>query len=268
MSTTDEDPTGQPPRRASLSQASPFTHARGSAPQARSEERGGQPLDRPQTVGEEVANSISHGIALLLAIAAAPILIVSAVRHSDAAGIVGASVFAATMVILYATSMLYHVLPLNRAKRVFQVLDHSAIYLLIAGTYTPFTLGVLRGPWGWTLFGLVWAMALAGIVLKSVAGVRWPWLSTALYVAMGWVALIAIKPLWALMPAWGLFWLVAGGCFTPWASAFLRPTTACATAILSGTCLWRRVRFATFLRCCISPVSRAAVVSSECDQTL
>ena len=173
-------------------------------------------VDRPQTVGEEIANSISHGMALLLAVAAAPVLIVSAVRHSDAAGIVGASVFAATMVILYATSMLYHVLPLNRAnraKRVFQVLDHSAIYLLIAGTYTPFTLGVLRGPWGWTLFGLVWAMALAGIVLKSVAGVRWPWLSTALYVAMGWVALIAIKPLWALMPAWGLFWLVAGGLF-------------------------------------------------------
>ena len=170
-------------------------------------------LDRPQTIGEEIANSISHGMALLLAIAAAPVLIVSAVRHSDAAGIIGASVFAATMVILYATSMLYHVLPLNRAKRVFQVLDHSAIYLLIAGTYTPFTLGVLRGPWGWTLFGLVWTMALAGIVLKSVSGVRWPWLSTALYVAMGWVALIAIKPLWALMPAWGLFWLVAGGLF-------------------------------------------------------
>jgi hemolysin III len=171
------------------------------------------PLDRPQTLGEEIANSISHGLALLLAIAAAPILIVSAVRNSDAAGIIGASVFAATMVILYATSMVYHVLPLNRAKRVFQVLDHSAIYLLIAGTYTPFTLGVLRGPWGWTLFGLVWGMALAGIVLKSLAGVRWPWLSTGLYVAMGWVALIAIKPLWSLMPAWGLFWLVAGGLF-------------------------------------------------------
>jgi hemolysin III len=170
-------------------------------------------LDRAQTIGEEIANSISHGLALLLAIAAAPVLIVSAVRHGDAASIVGASVFAATMVILYATSMLYHVLPLNRAKRVFQVLDHSAIYLLIAGTYTPFTLGVLRGPWGWTLFGLVWTMALAGIVLKSLAGIRWPWLSTGLYVAMGWVALIAIKPLWQLMPAWGLFWLVAGGLF-------------------------------------------------------
>lgn len=170
-------------------------------------------LDRSQTFGEEIANSISHGVALLLAIAAASILIVSAVRGGDAANVIGASVFAATMVILYATSMIYHLLPLNRAKRLFQVLDHSAIYLLIAGTYTPFTLGVLRGPWGWTLFGLVWAMALAGIVLKAVAGVRWPWLSTGLYVAMGWVALIAIKPLWQLMPAWGLFWLVAGGLF-------------------------------------------------------
>jgi hemolysin III len=174
------------------------------------------PLDRPQTVGEEIANSISHGIALLLALAAAPVLIVSAVRRGDAADVVGASIFAATMVILYATSMLYHVMPsagTMRAKRVFQVLDHSAIYLLIAGTYTPFTLGVLRGPWGWTLFGLVWAMALAGIVVKAVAGIRWPWISTALYVAMGWIAVIAIKPLWQLMPAWGLAWLVAGGLF-------------------------------------------------------
>uniref|UniRef100_UPI0025FDFB80 PAQR family membrane homeostasis protein TrhA n=1 Tax=Polaromonas sp. 39-63-25 TaxID=1970420 RepID=UPI0025FDFB80 len=103
-------------------------------------------LDRPQSVGEEIANSISHGVALLLALAAAPVLIIGAVRRGDAADVVGASIFAATMVILYATSMLYHVMPSGgtmRAKRVFQVLDHSAIYLLIAGTYTPFTLGVL-----------------------------------------------------------------------------------------------------------------------------
>ena len=191
-----------------------MSDARGDHPvEAVSEATNPRALDRSQTFGEEIANSISHGVALLLAIAAASILIVSAVRGGDAANVIGASVFAATMVILYATSMIYHLLPLNRAKRLFQVLDHSAIYLLIAGTYTPFTLGVLRGPWGWTLFGLVWAMALAGIVLKAVAGVRWPWLSTGLYVAMGWVALIAIKPLWQLMPAWGLFWLVAGGLF-------------------------------------------------------
>ena len=123
------------------------------------------------------------------------------------------AVFAASMVLLYSTSMLYHALPsvrALRAKRVLQVLDHSAIYLLIAGTYTPFTLGVLRGPWGWTLFGLVWTMALAGVLVKSFAGIHWPRLSTVLYLAMGWIAVIAIQPMWQLMAGWGLFWLVAG----------------------------------------------------------
>ena len=170
--------------------------------------------DRPQTLGEEIANSISHGVALLAALAAAPFLIVQAAQRGDAFDVVGASVFAASMVLLYSTSMLYHALPAARAwraKQVFQVLDHSAIYLLIAGTYTPFTLSVLRGPWGWTLFGLVWAMALGGILAKSFAGIRWPRLSTALYLAMGWIAVIAIRPMWQLMPGWGLFWLVAGG---------------------------------------------------------
>lgn len=170
--------------------------------------------ERQQTLGEEIANSISHGLALLAALIAAPFLIVSAVRHGDLLNVIGVSVFAATMVVLYSTSMLYHALPsvrALRAKKVFQILDHSAIYLLIAGTYTPFTLGVLRGPWGWTLFGLVWAMALVGIAAKSFAGIRWPRLSTFLYLAMGWTALIAIKPMWQLMPGWGLFWLVAGG---------------------------------------------------------
>ena len=170
--------------------------------------------ERQQTLGEEIANSISHGLALLAALIAAPFLIVSSAHHGDLLNVVGASVFAATMVVLYSTSMLYHALPsvrALRAKKVFQILDHSAIYLLIAGTYTPFTLGVLRGPWGWTLFGLVWVMALIGIAAKSFAGIRWPRLSTTLYLAMGWIALIAIKPMWQLIPGWGLFWLVAGG---------------------------------------------------------
>ena len=174
----------------------------------------GLPQDRPQSLGEEIANSISHGVALLAALIAAPFLVLAAARRGDAAGIVGASIFAVTMVLLYATSMLYHALPgrrVLRAKRVFQILDHGAIYLLIAGTYTPFTLGVLRGPWGWTLFGLVWAMALAGVAVKAVAGIRYPRLSTALYLAMGWIAVIAIQPMWQLMPGWGLFWLLAGG---------------------------------------------------------
>lgn len=172
--------------------------------------------ERQQSLGEEIANSISHGMALLAAVAAAPFLVVASVRQGDAIDIAAASVFAASMVLLYFTSMLYHALPAvraARAKSVFQILDHGAIYLLIAGTYTPFTLGVLRGPWGWTLFALVWTMALAGVAVKAMAGIRYPRVSTALYVAMGWIALIAIKPMLELIPNWGLFWLVAGGLF-------------------------------------------------------
>ena len=176
------------------------------------------PQERPQTLGEEIANSVSHGVALLAAMVAAPFLVAASVRQGDAMDIAGASVFAATMVLLYFTSMLYHALPATRAARakgVLQILDHGAIYLLIAGTYTPFTLGVLRGPWGWTLFGLVWAMALAGVAVKAMAGIRYPRVSTALYLAMGWIAVIAIKPMFELIPGWGLFWLVAGGlCYT------------------------------------------------------
>jgi hemolysin III len=175
------------------------------------------PQARQQSLGEEIANSISHGLALLAALVAAPFLVVDAVQRGDPTNIVGASIFAATMVLLYATSMLYHAMPASvatgasHAKQVFQVLDHSAIYFLIAGSYTPFTLGVLRGPWGWTLFGLVWAMAIAGVAVKAMAGIRYPRVSTVLYLAMGWIAVVAIKPMWQLMPGWGLFWLVAGG---------------------------------------------------------
>jgi hemolysin III len=167
--------------------------------------------ERTQSPGEEIANSVSHGVGFLTAVSSAPVLVLSAVRHGGVARIVGASVFAATMVLLYLTSTLYHALPRNRAKRVFQVLDHAAIFLMIAGTYTPFTLGVLRGTWGWTLFGLVWGLALAGVVLTAAGGLRYPKIRTGLYLAMGWLILIAIKPLWLRVPSWGLFWLLAGG---------------------------------------------------------
>ena len=167
--------------------------------------------ERPQTLGEEIANSVSHGIGLLAALIAFPILVGSAFNRGDLAGTVGASVFATTMVLLYLASTLFHALPPNRAKRVFQILDHSAIYLLIAGTYTPFTLGVLRGVWGWTLFGLVWGLAVIGTVFKTLGGVRYTTFSTWVYLAMGWLVLIAIEPVWTLVPKWGLFWLVSGG---------------------------------------------------------
>lgn len=166
--------------------------------------------DRPQTLGEEIANSVSHGLALLAALVAAPILLVAVSPHS-AANIVGAAVFAGTMILLYFTSMLYHALPPGRAKRVFLKLDHGAIYLFIAGSYTPFALGVMGGAWGWTLFGLVWAMAVMGIALKAFDRLSHPWLSTGLYLAMGWLVLIAAVPLVERVPSAGLALLVAGG---------------------------------------------------------
>ena len=167
--------------------------------------------ERPQSLGEEVANSVSSGVGLLAALVAFPILVITALNRGDLAGIVGATVFATTMVLLYLTSTIFHALPPNRAKRVFQILEHSAIYFLIAGTYTPFTLGVLRGDWGWTLFGLVWALAVVGTVFKALGGVRYTTFSTWVYLAMGWLVLIAIEPVLTLVPEWGLFWLLAGG---------------------------------------------------------
>jgi len=167
--------------------------------------------ERPQSFGEEIANSVSHGVALLATVAATPVLIIAAVQRGVAEGIVGASVFSATMVLMYLTSTLYHALPRNRAKQVFQILDHGAIFLLIAGTYTPFTLGVLRGMWGWTLFGLVWSLALTGIVLRIVYVAWYQRFSTFLYLVMGWLVVIALKVLLLHVSTWGLIWLLSGG---------------------------------------------------------
>lgn len=171
--------------------------------------------DRMQSLGEEVANSITHGAGLLASIAALPILVLAALGRRDPWQLVGGAIFGATLVLLYLASTLYHALPAGRAKRVLRVLDHSAIYLLIAGTYTPFTLGALRGPWGWALLGTIWALALCGIVAKCAVGFRFPRLSTILYLSMGWLVLVAIRPLVANVPLAGLFWLGAGGvCYT------------------------------------------------------
>ncbi len=167
-------------------------------------------IERPQSLGEEIANSVSHGVALLGAIVAVPFLIAAA-RHLGAANVVGAAVFAATMVLLYLTSTLYHALPPGRAKRVFVKLDHGAIYVFIAGTYTPFALGALGGPWGWTLFGLVWSLAAVGVTLKAFDRLSHPWLSTGLYLVMGWLVLIAAVPLVEHVALPGVELLVAGG---------------------------------------------------------
>ena len=167
--------------------------------------------ERLPSWGEEIANSISHGAGLALAVAATPVLIIAALRAGSAWNTVGVTVFAATMLLLYLSSTLYHALTHGRAKRFFRMLDHGAIFLLIAGTYTPFTLGVMRGPWGWTLFGLVWTLAIFGLAMKAIFRARYTWLSVALYLTMGWLALIAAPQVLARLPLPGLVWLLAGG---------------------------------------------------------
>jgi hemolysin III len=167
--------------------------------------------ERAQSLGEEIANSVSHGVALLSAVIAVPFLILASARHGTAVNVVGASVFAGTMVLLYFASTLYHAIPHPRAKRLLKKLDHGAIYLLIAGTYTPFTLGVLGGPWGWTLFGLVWALAVVGVTLKAFDRISHPVWSTGLYIVMGWLVVVAAKPVLASIATPGLVLLAAGG---------------------------------------------------------
>ena len=168
-------------------------------------------LERTPTSGEEIANSLSHGIGLALAIAATPILIIAALRYGSAWNLIGVSVFAASMMMLYSASTLYHALRHDKAKRFFRMLDHSAIFLLIAGTYTPFTLGILRGPWGWTLLALIWGLAALGLTLKAVFGVRFNKLSVVLYLVMGWLVVIAAPQILRVMPLSGLAWIAAGG---------------------------------------------------------
>ena len=166
--------------------------------------------ERAQSLGEEIANSVSHGVSLLAAVAALPVLVVSC-SDGTVASLVGAIVFGVTMLLLYTASTLYHALPAGRAKEIFNKLDHGAIYVFIAGSYTPFALGALAGSWGWALFGLVWAMAAAGVALKAFGRLSHPWLSTGLYLAMGWLVLIAAVPLVRSMALPGLVWLLAGG---------------------------------------------------------
>ncbi len=166
---------------------------------------------RTQSVGEEIANSITHGLGFLLSIVAVPVLVIAAIASRDIWRIVAGSIYATTLVLLYAASTLYHALPGARVKAVFQRLDHAAIYLLIAGTYTPFTLISLRGVWGWSLFGIVWGLAAVGVALKGTFGARLPALSTGIYLAMGWLVLLAAQPLSQHVAPAGVRWLIAGG---------------------------------------------------------
>lgn len=166
---------------------------------------------RAQSAGEEVANAISHGLGFLLAVASLPILTYSAAQQGSPRNVVAAAVFSVTMILLYLVSTLYHALPEGRGKLWMNRLDHAAIYLFIAGSYTPFALGVLHGGWGWLLFGLVWSSALLGVTAKLFNRLRHPLWSTGLYVGMGWLVIFALGPLMERMATAGLSWLVAGG---------------------------------------------------------
>ncbi len=164
------------------------------------------------TRAEEIANSITHGLGAILSVAGVSVLLSFAVLRGGGAWVVVAcSVYGASLVLLYTTSTLYHSFPWPGVKRLFRVLDHSAIFILIAGTYTPFTLVSLRGEWGWSLFGVMWGLAILGISTKPFTIDRIPFLSTVIYVAMGWMIVIAIKPVLAAVPVLGLVYIFAGG---------------------------------------------------------
>ncbi|PWT87218.1 MAG: hemolysin D [Blastocatellia bacterium] len=183
-----------------------------------------RPILRTISFEEEIANSISHGLGFLLAIGFLSVLMISALRGGGTRFLFGTTVFGGTMVILYLSSTLYHSLTHERAKRFFRLLDHSAIFLLIAGTYTPFALGVLRGPWGSTILVIVWFLAVVGITMKAIVGTHHSWISIVLYLVMGWLAIVAVKPILTLVPLPGVLWILAGGiAYTSGLAFFVAP---------------------------------------------
>ena len=165
------------------------------------------------SLGEEIANSITHGVGAVLSLAGLLAMVAITARHGTRLEMMASAVYGTSLVLLYLSSTLYHALTNHRAKRLFRILDHSAIYLLIAGTYTPVTLVTLRGTVGWTLFGVVWTLAAMGIVFKWFLTGRLELLSTICYLLMGWLAVVAIRPLLAALPLDGILWLLAGGLF-------------------------------------------------------
>ena len=168
-------------------------------------------IAKSYTRGEEIANTASHGLGLLLAICGLPFLTSHAHHTGGTSAVVGAAVFGGSAILLYLASTLYHATTNPRFKAFFRLMDHACIYLLIAGTYTPIALGVLKGGWGWTVLGTIWTLALGGLMFKAFAGHRYPRVSTFIYLAMGWLALVIIHPLWKNMAPAGLTWLFGGG---------------------------------------------------------
>ncbi len=168
---------------------------------------------RQQTPTEELANAITHGTGLLLAVAALVILIIFANSKGDIWHLIGMTVFGTTLIILYLSSTIYHSFPEGKWKKTLRVVDHASIFLLIAGTYTPVTLTAMRGPWGWTIFGIVWGIALLGILLKILFINKLKYVSLILYIAMGWLIVIAVRPLIDSVERISLIYLIAGGLF-------------------------------------------------------
>jgi hemolysin III len=164
-----------------------------------------------QSPREEVANSLVHGLGAALAVAGLAVLVARSALHGDAWRVVSFSIYGASLVLLYLFSTLYHALPWPRAKAVFHRLDHAAIFLLIAGTYTPLALVTLKGAWGWSLFGVEWGLAAIGIAIKTWLFGRFRRVGVAVYVGMGWAAIVAIEPLVNAVPVGGLLWILAGG---------------------------------------------------------
>jgi hemolysin III len=170
-----------------------------------------QGRDKLYTLGEEIAHAATHGLGAVLAIIGLTVIVARAALYGDHWHIAGAAVFGATLVLMYTASTLYHSIPLPRAKKVLRIIDHSTIYFLIAGSYTPFTLVTLHGPWGWSLFGVTWGLALVGVVFKIFSTGRYEKLSLAIYLGMGWCIVIAIKPLWRTLEPGGLVLMALGG---------------------------------------------------------
>ena len=174
---------------------------------------------------EETINAATHGLGALLSLGGLAALLALAARRGGAWRIVSCSIYGSMLVLLFASSTLYHCFRGPRVKHVFRVIDHSSIYLLIAGTYTPFLLISLRGSWGWSLFAVIWGLALAGIVFQIFFVSRFRLAQTLIYLAMGWLAVVAVKPLFAHVPRPGLLWLLAGGLFYSLGAVFyLRKT--------------------------------------------
>jgi len=163
--------------------------------------------------GEEVAHAVTHGVGCLLSVAGLVILVMQAAARGEPWEVVGSAIYGATLVLLYLASTVYHAVTEPRAKSVLKRIDHGAIYLLIAGSYTPLCLGPLRGPWGWSLFGVVWGLGLSGAVLDVATARRFKWLSLTIYLLMGWLSLTAVQPLLANLDRTTLYWFAAGGLF-------------------------------------------------------